>query len=122
MLNAALGKAEMRNWDEVSLHGMVRTLAELTDAVDYVVIGNNAGQGLPLAQAVPQALRATPRESFRQQLARTERLRTVGLSEFLSPLRDFAALARGGGSDRAGRWRLYFMNSIQHNTMNYHDP
>jgi len=52
VLDATLGKAEMKNWDQVSLAGIVRTLAELTDALDYVVIGNNAGQGLALAQAL----------------------------------------------------------------------
>ena len=77
VLDAALGKAEMKNWDEVSLAGIVRTLAELTDAVDYVVIGNNAGQGLPLAQAVPQELRAARRELFTPAVCRNRALTNV---------------------------------------------
>ena len=32
----------------------MRTLNDLDDSVDYVLIGNNAGQGLPLAQSLPQ--------------------------------------------------------------------
>src|ERR1700757_4425466 len=48
-LTAGQARFEMTNWDEVSLPAIARALAEL-DAVDYVLIGNNAGQGLPLAQ------------------------------------------------------------------------
>ncbi len=55
-LTAQQTKIEMKNWDEVSLPGIVRTLKELDDSVDYVLIGNNAGQGLPLAQSLPQNL------------------------------------------------------------------
>jgi hypothetical protein len=48
-LTAAQAKFEMTNWDEVSLPVIKRALAEL-DGVDYVLFGNNAGQGLPLAK------------------------------------------------------------------------
>src|SRR5574341_2145052 len=48
VLTAAQAKFEMKNWDAVSLPGIARTLPDLSDAVDYIVIGNNAGQGLPL--------------------------------------------------------------------------
>jgi hypothetical protein len=122
VLNAALGKAEMRNWDEVSLHGMVRNLAEFTDALDYVIIGNNAGQGLPLAQAVPQELRATrsgiiyasglPEQSAYERLGYQNFFRRYETSPRL--------LAAAEATNRP--LHLYFMNSIQHNTMNYHDP
>src|SRR5262249_26335883 len=50
ILNPAQAKFEMRNWDEVSLPAITRGLEELDDSVDYVIFGNNAGQGLPLAQ------------------------------------------------------------------------
>ena len=49
VLTAAQAKFEMRNWDQVSLPAISRALAELEGSVDYVVFGNNAGQGLPLA-------------------------------------------------------------------------
>ena len=55
-LTAEQTKIEMRTWDEVSLQGIMSTLKELDDSVDYVLIGNNAGQGLPLAQSLPQNL------------------------------------------------------------------
>ncbi len=55
VLTAAQAKFEMRNWDEVSWPAIARALAEL-DAVDYVLFGNNAGQGLPLAQSLAPKL------------------------------------------------------------------
>lgn len=122
VLDAMLGKAEMKNWDQVSLAGIVRTLGELTDAVDYVVIGNNAGQGLPLAQAVPQELRAArsgiiyanslPEQSAYERLGYQNFFRRAETSPRL--------LAAAELMNRP--LALYFMNTIQHNTMNYHDP
>ena len=122
VLNAALGQAEMRNWDEVSLHGMVRTLAELTDAVDYVVIGNNAGQGLPLAQAVPQELRATRSGIiYASSLPERSAYERLGYQNFFRRFETSPRLlAAAEATSRP--LALYFMNSIQHNTMNYHDP
>ena len=54
VLTMAQAKFEMRNWDEVSLPSIMRGLAELNDGVDYVLFGNNAGQG---AAAVRRAWR-----------------------------------------------------------------
>jgi hypothetical protein len=122
VLDAALGIAEMKNWDEVSPPGLVRTLAELTDAVDYVVIGNNAGQGLPLAQAVPQHLRATQSAIiYASSLPEQSAYEGLGYQHFFhryetSPRLLAAAEAKGRPL------ALYFMNSIQHNKFNYHDP
>jgi hypothetical protein len=121
-LTAAQSKFEMRNWDAVSLPGMMRTLGEIGAVVDFVVIGNNAGQGLPLAQAVPQELRPThaaviyastlPEQSAYQQLGYRSFWRRGDTVLRLS------ALATAVGRPLA----LYFMNSIQHNKLNYHDP
>ena len=122
ILDAALGKAEMKNWDQVSLAGIVRTLGELTGAVDYIVIGNNAGQGLPLAQAVPQELRAAhsgiiyasslPEQRAYEQLGYKNFFRRYEASPRL--------LAAAETTNRP--LALYFMNTIQHNRFNYHDP
>ena len=122
VLNAELGKAEMRNWDEVSLRGIVRTLAELADAVDYVVIGNNAGQGLPLAQAVPQGLRAARSGViYASSLPEQSAYERLGYQNFFR--RGETAPRLLAAAEAAARpLHLYFMNSIQHNTMNYHDP
>jgi hypothetical protein len=52
LLTAEQARFEMRNWDQVSLQTITRTLKELDDSVDYVLIGNNAGQGRPLARSL----------------------------------------------------------------------
>ena len=50
-LTADQAKFEMRGWDEVSLPSIRRALSVL-DSSDYVILGNNARQGLPLAQSL----------------------------------------------------------------------
>src|SRR5215208_4779928 len=57
LLTAEHAEREMRNWDDVSLPAIDAALPELGASVDYVLIGNNAGQGLPLAQGLPPSLR-----------------------------------------------------------------
>jgi hypothetical protein len=121
-LTAAQGNFEMKNWDQVSLPGIMRTLGEVGDALDFVVIGNNAGQGLPLAQALPQTLR--PDRSaiiYAASLPEQSAYEQLGYRCFIRR-RETAArlltLAKAAGRPLA----LYFMNSIQHNELNYHDP
>ena len=58
-LTSAQARFEMRNWDEVSLPAIMRGLAELDGGVGCVVFGNNAGQGLPLAQSLAPSLSAS---------------------------------------------------------------
>ena len=122
VLDAALGKAEMKNWDEVSLAGIVRTLGEITDAIDYVVIGNNAGQGLPLAQAVPQELRAARSGIiYASSLPEQSAYQRLGYQNFFH--RYEAAPRLLAAAEATNRpLALYFMNTIQHNRFNYHDP
>jgi len=122
LLTVEQGKFEMKNWDEVSLSGIMRTLGEIGAAIDYFVIGNNAGQGLPLAQAVPETLRASqagiiyaaslPEQRAYEQMGYHSYFRRPETSARL------LALAQEAGRPLA----LYFMNSIQHNKLNYHDP
>ena len=122
VLNAALGKAEMKNWDEVSLPGMIRTLADMADAVDYVVIGNNAGQGLPLAQAVPQELRGTRSGIiYASSLPEQSAYERLGYQNFFRRYETSARLLAAAEAQNRPL-ALYFMNTIQHNPMNYHDP
>lgn len=121
-LTEAQAKFEMKNWDAVSLPGIMRTLGEIGSVLDFVIIGNNAGQGLPLAQAVPQALRqaqsaiiyasSLPEQSAYQQLGYQSYFRR---RETVTRL---LALAKEAERPLA----LYFINSIQHNELNYHDP
>ena len=121
-LDAALGNAEMKNWDDVSLPGIVRTLATLADAVDYIVIGNNAGQGLPLAQVVPLELRASRSGIiYANSLPEQSAYERLGYRNFFRrPETAPRLLAAAEAKNRP--LALYFMNTIQHNTMNYHDP
>jgi hypothetical protein len=121
-LDAALGRAEMKKWDEVSLPGIVRTLAELADAVDYVVIGNNAGQGLPLAQAVPQKLRPTQSGIiYASSLPERGAYDQLGYRNFFHRYETSPRLLAAAEAKNRPL-ALYFMNTIQHNPMNYHDP
>jgi len=122
VLTAAQAKFEMKNWDEVSRPAIMRALAELDGGVDYVIFGNNAGQGLPLAQSLPPGLigeraaiiyaQSLPGKSAYEQLGYRAFLKR---SETASRL---LALAK-----KAGRpLTLCFVNTIQHNQHNYHDP
>jgi len=122
VLTAGQAKFEMKNWDEVSLPSLMRSLAELNDSVDYVLFGNNAGQGLPLAQSLPSKLIATraaiiyanslPEEKIYEQIGyRTFFRRSEAVSRLLE-------MSRNAKRPLA----LCFINTIQHNHLNYHDP
>jgi len=122
VLTAAQAKFEMRNWDEVSLPAIMRALAELDDSVDYVVIGNNAGQGLPLARSLPPNL-AGDRAAiiYANSLPEKSAYERLGYRVFFRRREAVARLL--DLANNAGRpLALYFINTIQHNEMNYHDP
>jgi hypothetical protein len=121
-LTPAQARFEMRNWDEVSLPAIMRALAELGDDVGYVVFGNNAGQALPLTQSLAPSLineraaiiyaRSLPEQGAYEQLGyRTFFRRSETTSRLL-------ALAK----EAAQPLSLCFVNTIQHDHHNYHDP
>jgi len=122
LLTAAQAKFEMRNWDQVFLPGIMRGLQELDDSVSYVLIGNNAGQGLALAQSLPPELiagraaiiyaKSLPEKNAYERLGYRMFFRR---SEAAARLLDVAKNARRPLA-------LYFINTIQHNASNYHDP
>jgi hypothetical protein len=122
VLTAAQARFEMKNWDEVSLPAIMQALAELDQTVGYVVFGNNAGQGLPLAQSLPPSLissraaiiyaHSLPEKSAYEKLGYRTFFRR---SETVARLLD---LAKNAGRPLA----LSFVNTIQHNHLNYHDP
>lgn len=122
LLTAAQARFEMKNWDEVSLPAIMRALPELGDSVDYLLFGNNAGQGLPLAQSLPPDLtgnhaaviyaNSLPEKSAYERLGYRAFFRR---SEAVVRLLD---LAKNAGRPLA----LCFINTIQHNELNYHDP
>jgi hypothetical protein len=122
VLTTAQARFEMKNWDEVSPPAIMRALAELDGAVDYVLFGNNAGQGLPLAQRLPPSLIANraaivyanslPEQSAYEKLGYRAFFRR---SEAVGRLLDLA-------KDSSRPLALCFINTIQHNKHNYHDP
>ena len=121
-LNAQQAEFEMTNWDEVSLPAIGRLLAQLDDAVDYVVIGNNAGQGLPLAQSLPAEL-ACQRAAiiYAQRLPELKLYEQLGYRKFWP--RDQAVVQLEELARNARRpLALALINTIQHNAANFHTP
>lgn len=121
VLTAAQAKFEMRNWDEVSWSAIARALAEL-DTVDYALFGNNAGQGLPLAQSLaPKLIGNHAAIIYANSLPEEHAYEALGYRVFFrrsEAVRRLLELAKNAGKPLA----LCFVNTIQHNELNYHDP
>jgi hypothetical protein len=122
LLTAEQAKFEMRNWDEVSPQGIMRALKELDDRADYVLIGNNAGQGLPLARSLPQNLTGGRAAIiYGESLPEIKEYGNMGYRTFFRRSESIPHLLRLATS--AGRPpALFFINTIQHNELNYHNP
>ena len=121
-LTAEQARFEMKNWDQVSLPGIMRTLSEIGDALDFVVVGNNAGQGVPLAQAVPEELRASRAGIiYAASLPEQRAYERMGYRRYFRRAETSTQLI--ATAQQAHRpLALYFINTIQHNNLNYHDP
>lgn len=122
VLTAEQARFEMKNWDEVSLPSIRRALTDLDDVVDYVLFGNNAGQGLPLAQSLPARLSAERAAIiYAQSLPEESVYRQSGYRNFFRRSEAIGKLL--GLANAAGKpLVLSFVNTIQHNERNYHDP
>lgn len=122
VLTAEHARFEMKNWDEVSLPEICRALAEPDQGVDYVVFGNNAGQGLPLAQCLPAPLIGQHAAIiYAHSLPERNAYERLGYRNFFRRSEAVARLIELAGG--AGRpLALSFVNTIQHNESNYHDP
>jgi hypothetical protein len=122
VLTAAQAKFEMRNWDEVSWPATARALADLDGSVDYVLFGNNAGQGLPLAQSlVPNLINEHAAVIYANSLPEKSVYESLGYRVFFR--RSEAVTRLLENAKNAGRpLALCFVNTIQHNELNYHDP
>jgi hypothetical protein len=100
----------------------MRTLTEMDESVDYVLFGNNAGQGLPLAQSLPPNLiRDRAAIIYANTLPEINTYERLGYRSFFR--RSEAAsrlleLAKSANRPLA----LCFINTIQHNEFNYHHP
>jgi hypothetical protein len=122
LLTAEQAKGEMRNWDEVALPAAARGLSALDESIGYVLIGNNAGQGFPLAQSMaPNLIGHRAAIIYGERLPEKREYEKLGYRTFfrrreaVSRLLDLA--------EEAGKpLMLFFINTIQHNELNYHDP
>lgn len=122
VLTAAQAKFEMKNWDEVSLPSIMRALAELDGAIDFVLFGNNAGQGLPLAQSLAQNLVAQHAAIiYANSLPEKKLYEELGYRAFFRRREAVSRLIEMAGK-AARPLALCFINTIQHNQFNYHDP
>lgn len=122
VLTQAEADREELNWDRVSGELIISALQALDEEIDLVAFGNNAAQGLPLALALPETLRAgggviiygrsLPEQAlyeaagYRRFCARDELLSVV------------MPLAQQSHRPPA----LAFINTIEHNERNYHAP
>ena len=122
LLTQAQAKLEMRIWDDVSLKAIDAALPALAESVDYIVFGNNAGQGFPLAQSLPSNLIADHAAVvYAESLPQMSRYQKIGFRNFFR---------RGEAAERLVQLatksqrplELLFINTIQHNETNYHDP
>jgi len=121
-LTAAQASFEMRNWDEVSLPAIMRGLAELDGGVGCVVFGNNAGQGLPLAQSLaPSLIGERAAIIYAQSLPERSAYEQLGYRTFLKRS-ETASRLLAVAKKAALPLSICFVNTIQHNQHNYHDP
>jgi hypothetical protein len=122
LLTEAQAKLEMRNWDDVSFEAIIAALPELAKSVDYIIFGNNAGQGLPLAQSLPSNLIADQAAVvYAESLPQMSRYQKIGFRNFFR--RSEAAERLIDLATKSQRpLELLFINTIQHNETNYHDP
>jgi hypothetical protein len=122
LLTGAQAKLEMRNWDHVSSTAITAALPELAESVDYMVFGNNAGQGFPLAQSLPSNLIADHAAVvYAESLPQMSWYQKIGFRNFFR--RSEAADRLVELATKSQRpLELLFINTIQHNETNYHDP
>jgi hypothetical protein len=122
ILTTAQAKFEMKNWDEVSWPAIAQALNALEGSVHYVLFGNNAGQGLPLAQSLAPSLIADHAAIiYANSLPEKSAYERLGYRAFFrrsEAIGRLLTLAKKAGKPLA----LCFINTIQHNELNYHDP
>ena len=119
-LTAAEADREERNWDRVSPDLLTAVLAALDRRVDLLALGNNAGQGLPLALAVPEALRpGSGVIVYGTSLPERPAYEAAGYRRFCRRV-DLVGLVHDLAAGRPAA--LAFINTIEHDERNYHAP
>jgi hypothetical protein len=122
LLTAEQARREMRNWDDVSLPAIMEALPALGEAVDYVLVGNNAAQGLPLAQCLPRRLIVDQAAIiYANSLPQLRAYQDLGYRSF-APRGQAATQLLELANNAARPLALCFINTIQHDESNYHDP
>ena len=121
-LTSEQAERERLNWDQVSHPAILQALNDLGGGVDYVVFGNNAGQGFPLAQRLPSHWRAERAAViYGSSLPEQEMYEAEGYRTFCARsdlIARVEPLAESAGNPPA----LAFINTIQHNEANFHVP
>ena len=115
-------RREGRLWDRVSGLGIIGCLNELGTDIDYVVLGNNAGQGLPLAGSLPDNVRAKQAAIiYAEFLPEKKDYEALGFRKFLKRHELVPFLSeRAAKADKP--LALVFINTIQHDETSFHPP
>ena len=122
LLTREMAEREKTNWDQVDLTLLQSEIMELKDSVGLIVIGNNAAQGLPLARAVPERLREKHSIIiYGSSLPEKSEYQKLGFRQF-SPRTEFLNYLKKVPKTSEKKIALVFINTIQHNEKNYHQP
>ena len=121
-LTAAEANREELNWDRVSEVAIREALSGLDETIDLVAFGNNAGQGLPLADALPAPLRGMRGVIvYGSSLPERPAYEAAGYGRFC-PRSDLVAHLNEAAKATGRPPALGFINTIEHNEQNYHTP
>ena len=121
-LTAAEADREELNWDRVSEAAIREALSGIDEAIDLIAFGNNAGQGLPLAEALPEPLRATRGVVvYGSSLPERADYEAAGYRRFC-PRGNLVAHLAEAAEAAVRPLALGFINTIEHNERNYHTP
>jgi hypothetical protein len=122
LLTAAEAAREERNWDRVCEAVIRAALSGLDETIDLVAFGNNAGQGLPFAEALPAPLRAMRGVVvYGNSLPERAAYEAVGYGRFC-PRSELLAHLAAAAAAASRPPALGFINTIEHNERNYHTP
>ena len=121
MTKAESDREEM-DWDKVDLNVLRSALSELDNSVDLVAIGNNASQGLTLAEALPSTMRADNAAIiYGTSLPEQPIYQAIGYQTFCTR-DDLLKTASTKAQTAEQEIALCFINTIEHNEQNYHAP
>ena len=113
---------EEMNWDRVDLERIQLEIGELEIFDGLIAIGNNAAQGLPLARATPISLRENNSIIiYGTSLPEKPEYQSLGYNKFCSRTNFLNHLDQQLLSPET-KIAFVFINTIQHNEVNYHQP